>query len=54
MKNERASIVAAVIGAVLALLQVLVLFILSDMRERIMRLESQQMRPANVSTVVTK
>jgi hypothetical protein len=54
VKNERASIVAAVIGAILALLQVLVLFILGDMRERIMRLESQQMRPANVSTVVTK
>jgi hypothetical protein len=54
MKNERAAVVAAVIGAVLALLQVLVLFILSDMRERIMRLESQQMRPANVSTAVTK
>ena len=54
MKSERASIIGAVIGAVLALLQVLVLFILSDMRERIMRLESQQMRPANVSTVVTK
>jgi hypothetical protein len=54
MKGERTSLVAAVVGAVLALLQVLVLFILSDMRERIMRLESQQMRPANVSTVVTK
>jgi len=31
------------VGAGLALLQVLVLFILSDMRERIMRLENRQM-----------
>jgi hypothetical protein len=53
-KGERVSIFVAVIGAVLALLQVLVLFILGDMRERIMRLESQQMRPANVSTAVPK
>jgi hypothetical protein len=33
----------AVGGCVLGVLQVLVLFILSDMRERIMRLESRQM-----------
>lgn len=34
------------VGAGLALLQVLVLFILSDMRERIMRLETQKMQSA--------
>jgi hypothetical protein len=34
----------AVGGAVLGVLQVLVLFILSDMRERIMRLENREMR----------
>jgi hypothetical protein len=36
------------VGAGLALLQVLVLFILSDMRERIMRLESREMKTAPV------
>jgi len=36
----------AIGGAVLGVLQVLVLFILSDMRERIMRLETQKMQGA--------
>jgi hypothetical protein len=36
----------AIGGVVLGVLQVLVLFILSDMRERIMRLENRQMKPA--------
>jgi hypothetical protein len=35
-----------IVGAALGLLQVLVLFILSDMRERIMRLETQKMQGA--------
>lgn len=33
----------AVVGSALGALQVLVLFVLSDMRERIMRLENSQM-----------
>jgi hypothetical protein len=32
------------VGAALGFLQVLVLFVLSDMRERIMRLETREMR----------
>jgi uncharacterized membrane protein len=33
----------AVVGGLLGFLQVLVLFVLSDMRERIMRLENREM-----------
>lgn len=36
----------AVVGGVLGALQVIVLFVLSDMRERIMRLETGQMNAA--------
>ena len=36
----------AVIGGTLGFLQVLVLFVLSDLRSRIMRLESKQMGEA--------
>ena len=35
-----------VVGGALGFLQVLVLFVLSDLRERIMRLETREMRPA--------
>jgi hypothetical protein len=34
----------ATVGGVLGSLQVIVLFVLSDMRERIMRLEDREMR----------
>jgi hypothetical protein len=34
----------ATVGAALGALQVVVLFVLSDMRERIMRLESREMK----------
>jgi hypothetical protein len=36
-------VVIAAVGAGLGFLQVLVLFVLSDLRDRIMRLEGQQM-----------
>ncbi len=35
--------IVAIVGAGLSCLQVLVLFVLSDLRSRIMRLESKQM-----------
>lgn len=37
-------IAIAAVGAGLGFLQVLVLFVLSDLRERIMRLETREMR----------
>jgi hypothetical protein len=54
-EDRNTSIWIAVVGAILAALQVVVLFILSDMRDRIMRLESQQMtRPAALAKAVQK
>jgi len=36
-------VIVAVVGTVISFTQVLVLFVLSDLRSRIMRLESKQM-----------
>jgi hypothetical protein len=39
-------IVVAIVGAALSITQILVLFVLTDLRGRIMRLESKQMGQA--------
>ena len=39
-------VIVAVLGTVITFTQVLMLFVLSDFRERIMRLESKEMRRA--------
>jgi hypothetical protein len=46
MGNGENSVLIGVVGGTLGFLQVLVLFVLSDLRSRIMRLESKQMGEA--------
>jgi len=46
MGNGENSSLIAVVGGALGFLQLLVLFVLSDLRSRIMRLESKQMGEA--------
>lgn len=43
------NILVIVVGGSLGFLQLLVLFVLSDLRARIMRLETQRMEPYRVS-----
>jgi hypothetical protein len=50
MSPEWLAAIVSVVGVVLGALQVTVLFILSDLRERIMRLESNQMQPCHFSS----